>query len=141
MQKIRWNLLARETGQSVINWRTGARTQHDFHIIKTAVSLPRDILNARINERVLQMMQAGQLAEAQALMPFRHLNALHTVGYSELFDYLDGKISLEQAIQLVAQHTRQYAKRQVTWFRKDPEFHWFDPTQADEILRLAGKKS
>jgi tRNA dimethylallyltransferase len=98
-----------------------------FDIIKIGLERPREELYERINTRVLQMMQDGLLEEAKKLYNYRHLNALQTVGYTELFDYLDGKTSLEQAVMLIQQHTRNYAKRQMTWFKKDKEMNWVHP--------------
>ncbi len=131
------------TGQSINTFRTGTQKQRDFNIIKIGLELPRDILYERINNRVDQMMQAGLLTEAQTLLPMKELNALQTVGYRELFDYLSGKITLNAAVQLIKQHTRHYAKRQMTWFKKDPGFTWFnaaDSTLAAEIHEHVEKK-
>ncbi|MET0637534.1 MAG: tRNA (adenosine(37)-N6)-dimethylallyltransferase MiaA [Chitinophagaceae bacterium] len=126
----------RATGTSILEFQKGASAARDFRIVKTAIGLPREVLNKRINERVEQMMAKGQLQEAQGLMPFKHLNALRTVGYTELFDYLDGKTSLEEAVALISQHTRQYAKRQMTWFKKDPGITWFTPSEGKSLREL-----
>jgi tRNA dimethylallyltransferase len=80
------------------------------------------------------MMEMGLEDEARKLMPYRHLNALNTVGYSELFDYFDGKITRNEAIEKIKQNTRRFAKRQLTWFRKDPEINWFEPGEAITIV-------
>ena len=96
--------------------------------------MPRDILYDRINRRVDMMVEEGLIAEAQAMYPKRHLNALQTVGYREIFDYFDGKCSLEEAIELVKRNSRRYAKRQMTWFRRDSEFRWFAPSDLSEII-------
>ena len=129
----------RATGSSILAFRSGRRQQRPFRIIKVALELPRPELYARINRRVDAMMQSGLLEEVHALYPLRQLKNLQTVGYSELFDYLDGRTSLEQAVSLIAQHTRNYAKRQLTWLRKDPAFHWLqagDPQLTERILAL-----
>jgi len=129
----------RSTGSSILHFRTGHKKTRPFRIIKTALELPRDILYDRINRRVDLMMAQGLEAEVQQLLPYRQLKNLNTVGYTELFDYLEGKSSLAEARDLIAQHSRNYAKRQLTWFRKDPEFHWFradDPEVDQKIVEL-----
>ncbi len=127
------------TGKSILSYRTGIKAVRDFRIIKIGLDLPREDLHRNIHHRVDQMVDAGLEQEVRSLLPFRHLNALQTVGYSELFDYLDGKISLEQAIEEIKTHTRQYAKRQLTWFRKDKEINWFAPAQYPELLNWLWK--
>lgn len=104
-----------------------------FKCIKIALDTNRATLYNRINKRVDDMMAMGLEAEARNLYPFKQLNALQTVGYQELFSYFDGSISLTQAVALIKQNTRRYAKRQLTWLRKDPEFLWFEPTDIDAI--------
>lgn len=126
----------RATGQSIRNFQRGKPKARPFKIIKIGLELPREVLNARIDQRVDEMMAAGLLAEVEALRPYKHLQALQTVGYRELFDYLDGLSSLDAAVELIKRHTRQYAKRQMTWFKKDPEFNWFNPHQTSEIEAL-----
>lgn len=98
------------------------RKQRDFDIVKWCLTRPRAELFDRINRRAEVMMQQGWLEEAKALYPYRHLNSLNTVGYKELFDYFDGKLSLEQAITDIQTHTRRYAKRQMTWFNRDGQY-------------------
>jgi tRNA dimethylallyltransferase len=122
------------TGRSITTFRTANRTPRDFRIIKIGVTRPKELLHRNIHHRVDQMMAAGLLEEVKSVLPYRHHNALQTVGYQEIFDYLDGKTSLEQAIDLIKTHTRQYAKRQLTWFRKDKEFHWIDAAEGEEVL-------
>jgi tRNA dimethylallyltransferase len=128
------------TGRSIITFRTANRAQRDFRIIKIGVTPPKELLHRNIHHRVDQMMANGLLDEVKSVLPYRHHNALQTVGYQEIFDYLDGKVTLEQAVDLIKTHTRQYAKRQLTWFRKDKEFHWFDPQDYDHILHYIQKK-
>ncbi len=123
------------TGQSVLSFRKGEKTQRDFNIIKIGLELPKEELHQRIHTRVDQMMQAGQLEEVKGLVPYKHLNALQTVGYKELFEYLEETISMEKAVEQIKINTRQYAKRQMTWFKKDEEMKWFTPFQTDEIIR------
>lgn len=98
------------------------RKQRDFDIVKWCLTRPRHELFDRINRRAEVMMQQGWLEEAKALYPYRHLNALNTVGYKELFDYFDGELSIEQAITDIQTHTRRYAKRQMTWFNRDGQY-------------------
>jgi tRNA dimethylallyltransferase len=119
----------RSAGQSILGFRSGQKKQRPFRILKYAIDLPREELYRRINARTQQMMDAGLLGEAEALRPFRNLPPLQTVGYAELFDYFDGKYSLDAAVQKIAQHTRNYAKRQLTWFRRDADIRWLPPGQ------------
>lgn len=118
------------TGQSITTFRTATAASRDFDIVKIGVTLPKEQLHANIEKRVHLMMQAGLVEEVRAVLPYRHHNALQTVGYKEIFDYLDGKISLDEATEQVIIHTRQYAKRQLTWFRKDTGYNWVnDPEE------------
>ena len=121
------------TGQSILSFRKGKKAKRDFNIIKIALELPKEELQHNINTRVDKMIATGLVEEVKSIAAFRHLNALQTVGYTEIFDYLDNKISLEQASELIKKNTRQYAKRQLTWFRKDKEFQWFNPAEAEQI--------
>jgi tRNA dimethylallyltransferase len=114
--------------------------ERDFSVLKIGLSMDRKELYARIDKRVDEMMLLGLLQEASGLLPLRHLNALQTVGYTELFDHLEGKTSLETAVELIKRNTRRFAKRQMTWFKRDPEIHWFQPQQEDEIIRLIEEK-
>lgn len=114
------------TGQSITSFRTGNTAQRDFNIIKTAITLPKEQLHDNITRRVHQMVADGLLEEVRAVLPYRSHNALQTVGYKEVFDYLDGKLSWDEAVEQIIIHTRQYAKRQLTWFRKDKDFRWFE---------------
>jgi len=108
----------------------------EFRIIKVGLERPRDELYRRINERVDRMMAGGLEEEARSLNGFRHLNALQTVGYRELFDYFDGKIDLASAINLIKQNTRRYAKRQITWWAKEKDIKWFHPDAKEEIIKF-----
>ncbi|MDE5851269.1 MAG: tRNA (adenosine(37)-N6)-dimethylallyltransferase MiaA, partial [Alistipes sp.] len=126
-----------QTGRPFSEQRTGARRRRDFRIIKVGVTLPREELYARIDRRVDAMMQAGLEAEARALYPYRALNSLQTVGYRELFDHFDGRITREEAIELIKRNTRRYAKRQLTWFRRDAEIRWFAPDEDEAIIAHA----
>ena len=124
------------TGKSITVFRSAQKKHRDFEIIKMGLEMPMEVLTARINQRVDQMILDGLLSEASSVIHFRNKTALQTVGYKEMFDHLDGKISLEEAIQQIKLHTRQYAKRQMTWFRKDPEFTWYDArtVSVEEVL-------
>lgn len=110
--------------------------QRDFKIIKIGLLLPREELYERINQRVDVMVEAGLVEEARSLYPYRYLNALNTVGYKELFKYFDGEWTLSQAINMIKQNTRHYAKKQISWFGRDPDINWFSPAQRDDIFAL-----
>jgi tRNA dimethylallyltransferase len=112
------------TGIPFSSYRKGFATVRPFNCIKIGLDLPREVLYQRINQRVDNMVTNGLIEEAKSLLAYRHLNALNTVGYSELFDYFDGKTDLETAIALIKQNTRRFAKRQMTWFRKDEQIRW-----------------
>lgn len=115
------------TGKSILDYRKGEKLERDFNIVKIALQLPKEDLHRNIETRVDKMMEMGLLEEVRSLIPYQHLNALQTVGYKELFDYFNGETDLETAIALIKRNTKQYAKRQVTWFRKDKEYHWASP--------------
>ena len=129
------------TGQSILHYRTNTATQRPFNIIKVGLELPREELYQRINQRVDAMVAQGLVQEVANLLPYRHLNALQTVGYRELFDYFDGKITLPQAIEQIKTNTRHYAKRQMTWFKKDNTIQWLHPSQAYKALELIDVKN
>jgi len=122
------------TGQPYSSFRKGGRAQRDFNIIKIGLNLPREELYNRINQRVHIMVADGLIDEVKDLTQYRHLNALNTVGYSEIFDYLDGKTDLATAIALVKQNSRRFAKRQLTWFKKDKDIKWFNPTDVPAMI-------
>jgi tRNA dimethylallyltransferase len=129
----------RSTGHSILSYRTFQKKQRDFRIIKLALELPRTLLYERINHRVDEMIQSGLIDEAKALISFKQLNALQTVGYKELFAYFDGSLDKERAIELIKQHTRHYAKRQMTWFKRDSEINWFHPDDISAMRILLEK--
>lgn len=118
--------LCRVTGKPYSALRSHTAKERPFRIVKIGLDRPRAQLYARIDERVEQMMAAGLLEEAKAVYPKRALNSLQTVGYKELFAYLDGQYDLERAVELIQQNSRHYAKRQLTWFRRDKEIHWLN---------------
>lgn len=122
------------TQQSITKFRVGEQQQRSFNIIKLGLNLPREILYNRINTRVLQMLQEGLVEEVKNLIPHQTLNALQTVGYREFFAYFNQQVSLEKAIEEVQKNTRHYAKRQITWFKKDAQINWFEPTDFSAII-------
>ena len=121
------------TGEKYSDQRTGEKVKRHFNIVKIGFELPRALLYERINHRVEQMMQAGQWEEAIALYPYKELQPLQTVGYQEIFDCIDGKWTKAIAIEKIKQNTRNYAKRQMTWFKKDAEIKWLDANNFPEI--------
>ena len=128
------------TGQPYSSLRKGGSKKRDFEIVKVGVDYPREELYERINRRVDMMMAEGLEAEARAMLPHRHLNALQTVGFSELFDYFDGTISKEEAVELIKRNSRRYAKRQMTWFRRDKDIRWFTKPNAEEVIEYLESK-
>jgi len=126
--------VAEATGRSILTFRKGKKEERDFNIVKIGLELPKEELNRNINARVDKMLEAGLVDEVKRLLPYKHLNALQTVGYAEIFDYLDGKTALEEAIELIRKNTRQYAKRQMTWFKKDKDINWTDARSIDHSL-------
>lgn len=129
-----------QTGKPYSHLRSNQTAARSFTIIKIGLYLERDQLNERIHQRVDFMIDQGLVEEVRSLWPFRNYNALNTVGYKEIFRYLDGKISLKQAITDIKTNTRRYAKRQMTWFKRDKSIHWFTPRQKDEIVDFLEKK-
>lgn len=121
------------TGRSVLDFRKEKKTKRDFTIKKIVLHLPKEQLHKNIENRVDKMMEMGLLEEVRSLIPYQHLNALQTVGYKELFDYFNGKVDLAGSIALIKRNTKQYAKRQMTWFRKDKEYHWMEP-EAQNVI-------
>lgn len=124
------------TGMPYSSLRSQEPVQRHFRVIKAGIELPREELNLRINRRVERMLADGWLDEARALLPYRDCNALNTLGYKEIFDYFDGKTSYSECVAKIKTNTRRYAKRQMTWFKKDKEISWFAPDDFEGILRL-----
>ncbi len=122
------------TGKTYTSLRVSDKKSRPFTIIKIALNLPREELFGKIASRVDQMIESGLVEEVKSMLPFRSLNSLNTVGYKEIFSFIDGKTSLEQSIEDIKTNTRRYAKRQITWFKKDEEFKWFSPNDFDEII-------
>ncbi|MDI9320591.1 MAG: tRNA (adenosine(37)-N6)-dimethylallyltransferase MiaA [Phycisphaerales bacterium] len=133
---LRALIFSLSTGKSITEFRTGIKKNRAFRIIKIGLELPRAILYERINIRVEQMIKEGLVEEVQQLLTLKNCKNLNTVGYSEIFDFLDGKASLQSAIDKVKQHSRNYAKRQLTWFKRDLDFQWFaaDETNLTEKI-------
>lgn len=128
------------TGRPYSEQRKGVTAERPFHIIKIGTDMPRDVLYDRINRRVDMMVEEGLEAEARSMYPKRHLNALQTVGYRELFEYFDGNCTFEEAVELVKRNSRRYAKRQLTWFRRDENTAWFHPNDLEAILEYISSK-
>ncbi len=122
------------TGKPYSSLRKGGAKKRDFEIVKVGIDYPREELYDRINRRVDMMMAEGLEAEARAMRPHRHLNALQTVGFSEMFDYFDGTISRDEAVELIKRNSRRYAKRQMTWFRRDKDIAWFTKPTPDQVI-------
>jgi tRNA dimethylallyltransferase len=123
-----------QTGLTYSSFRKNTIKQRDFKIIKVALLWERSELINRINKRVEIMVNEGLVEEAKSMCPKRHLNSLNTVGYKEIFEYFDGKVSLNEAIENIKINTRQYAKRQMTWLRKNNDYKWFTIDELDEML-------
>ena len=128
------------SGKTFTSFRKNTVRERPFRILKIGINQNRELLYHRINQRVDQMMEAGLLEEARSVYPYKGLNSLNTVGYKELFSYFDGNCTLEQAIDLIKCSTRKYARKQLTWFRKDADIHWFEPDQVQEIIAFTQDK-
>lgn len=125
--------ICHQTGRTYTSFRTGEKRKRPFNIIKIGLNRDRDELYERINMRVLDMMEQGLEQEARAMLPHRELNALNTVGYKEMFQYFDGAISLEEAVRQIQSNSRRYARKQLTWYKRDAEIMWFNPENVNEI--------
>ena len=123
------------TGKTYTSFRTNSIKQRPFNIVKIGLNRSRDILYDRINQRVLTMMEQGLENEARKVYPLRHLNSLNTVGYKELFAYFDGLIPQEEAVRQIQSNTRQYMRKQLTWYKKDERVTWFEPDNIEDILK------
>lgn len=127
------------TGKPYSSFRKNKKTIRDFQIIMVGLDREREELYQRIDQRMDKMIQAGLFDEAEKLFPFRHLNALQTVGYSEIFGFLEGKYDNEEAVRLLKRNSRRYAKRQLTWFKRNPQMKWFHPDHFKELLEYIKK--
>lgn len=123
------------TGASISTFRRNEKIRHDFRIIKIGLELPRDTLYERIDRRMDAMIASGLFEEAKSVYPYKIHNALQTVGYQEIFDFIDGQYDREEAIRLLKRNSRRYAKRQLTWFKRDPEMKWFSSENFDPIIQ------
>lgn len=128
--------ICRQTGTTYTSFRIRERKQRPFRIVKIVLNRPRDILYKRINSRVDMMIAAGLEEEARRLYPLRHLNALNTVGYKEMFKYIDGEWTLDEAVERIKGNTRRYARKQQTWYKKDDDIVWFDAAEREHILNF-----
>jgi tRNA dimethylallyltransferase len=122
------------TGRSISTFQSSAKKQHSFNVIKIGLELDRSTLYKRIDDRMDAMIETGLFEEAKQLYPYKNHNALQTVGYREIFEYLDGQYGKDEAIRLLKRNSRRYAKRQLTWFKRDEEVNWFNPEHIDEIV-------
>ena len=127
------------TGQTYTSFRKGIQQQRPFKILKVGLNRERDELYHRINQRVLQMMEQGLQEEARAVYPKRQLNSLNTVGYRELFSYFDGEIPLDEAVRQIQSNSRQYMRKQLTWFKRDKDINWFHPNNDEGIINYIKK--
>lgn len=127
--------ICHQTGRTYTSFRTNIRKERPFHILKIGLFRSREELYDRINQRVLQMMDNGLLEEAHNLYHLRHLNALNTVGYKELFAHFDGAIDLAEAIRQIQSNSRRYCRKQLTWFKRDNHILWFQPSQYKDIVQ------
>lgn len=127
--------ICHQTGQTYTSFRKQQQRERPFRIVKIGLNRPREELYNRINARVDEMMGKGLLEEAQELYPKRQLNALNTVGYKELFDYMDGVWPLEEAVERIKGNTRRYARKQLTWFKRDEDVRWFHPDDKEQLLK------
>lgn len=126
--------ICKQTGRTYTSFRSNTIKERPFNIIKIGLNRDRETLYQRINQRVLQMIDDGMIEEAQRVYSKRMLNSLNTVGYKELFEYLDGLTTLDEAIFKIQSNTRRYARKQLTWYKRDAEMTWFSPDNIEEIL-------
>jgi len=128
------------TGRKYSSFRINTKKERNFNILKIGLNTAREKVHERINKRVDQMIEQGLVEEARSVYPFKNLNSLNTVGYKEIFDYFDNKISKEEAIELIKRNTRRYARRQLTWFHKDPDIVWFEPNENERVIDFLDNK-
>lgn len=126
--------ICHQTGKTYTSFRVGEKKKRPFRIIKIGINRERSELYDRINNRVLQMMEDGLEEEARTVYPFKKLTSLHTVGYKELFAYFDGAIDKAEAIRQIQSHSREYMRKQLTWFKRDKDIHWFHPDDNVNII-------
>jgi len=126
--------ICHQTGRTYTSFRSNKPKQRPFKIVKIALNRPREELYSRINQRVLDMIDKGLIDEAMRVLPYRDCNALNTVGYKEMFEYLDGLTTIDEAIFKIQSNTRRYARKQLTWFKRDADVKWFNADNIEEIL-------
>lgn len=129
------------TGKPYSSYRKNEKKQRPFRIVKIGLNREREVLYRRINERVLKMMKQGLVEEARRNFLYRHLNALNTVGYKELFEYFDGVTTMEEAVAKIQSATRRYCRKQLTWFKRDDTIRWFNPDDVEEIIKYIDELS
>jgi len=122
------------TGKTYTSFRTAGKKERPYQIVKVGLNRDRDELYSRINRRVDMMMEQGLLEEAKSMYPHKEANALNTVGYKELFDYMEGRWSIDEAVERIKGNTRRYARKQLTWLKRDAHIRWFHPVQREEIM-------
>ncbi len=130
----------RFTGRSIREFQQHSKEERPFAIIRVALNPERSVLKKQIDQRIDKMLEAGLLEEVRSLMPYRDRNALKTVGYTELFEYIDGKVTFENAVEKIRSNTKAYAKRQLTWFKKDPDIKWFAEVNLASVLDFISRK-
>lgn len=128
------------TGKTYTSFRVGEKRKRPFNIIKIGLNRPREELYERINARVLQMVDDGLEAEARRMYPYREMNSLNTVGYKEMFSYFDGAIPFDEAVRQIQSNTRRYARKQLTWYKRDAEMHWFEPSDIEAVIKYIEEK-
>ncbi len=133
--------ICHQTGKTYTSFRHNEPKKRSFRILKIGLNLPREELYERINARTLKMIDEGLADEALSVLPFRGVNALNTVGYKEMFEYLDGLTTLDEAIFKIQSNTRRYARKQLTWFKRDEQMRWFAPYNIEEILNYISSKT
>ena len=127
--------VCRQTGRPFSELRTNTKKERPFNIIKIGLNIERELLFERISKRTEQMIANGLIEESKTLLPYRNLNSLNTVGYKEIFAYFDGVFTLDEAIEKIKRNTRVYAKKQLTWFKRDKSITWFNPSDVNEIFK------
>lgn len=132
--------ICHQTGSTYTSFRTGKKKQRPFRIIKIGLTCQRELLYERINQRVVRMIEAGLVEEVRSLLPYRYENALNTVGYKEIFKYIDGEISLDEAIRQIQSNSRQYARKQLTWYKRDEEMKWFENAEVNDIIEYINSR-
>jgi len=129
-----------QTKNKYSSYLTNSKKNRDFSVIKIALNIDRNELYNRINKRVINMINLGLVEEVKSLSNYKYLTPLKTVGYQEIFEYLENRISLDEAIDLIQRNTRKYARKQITWFRRETDIYWYNPTETENIIQLINSK-